>query len=57
MVVHLCGRIADMKSIKKYQINIICLSLEDPAAQAIGSKYDGKKVDRLENLDVFLHTL
>lgn len=42
MVVHLCGRIADMKAIikisKKYNLPII-----EDAAQAIGSKYNGKK--------------
>ena len=42
MVVHLCGRIADMKSIKKIS-NKYNLPIIEDAAQAIGSKYDGKK--------------
>ena len=42
MVVHLCGRIADMKNIIKIS-NKYNLPIVEDAAQAIGSKYYGKK--------------
>ncbi|WP_435090520.1 DegT/DnrJ/EryC1/StrS family aminotransferase [Candidatus Pelagibacter bacterium nBUS_30] len=52
MVVHLSGRIADMKSIKliskKFKIPII-----EDAAQAIGSKYYGKKSGSLSEIGCF----